>query len=82
MFTDVIVVNNGISSPLCSKKGLICSINGLTARESISSILPKELSSLVDIGSSKLLNGYTVIEPLSANSQAIKYCMPSKIMLV
>ena len=38
ILVDAIDLNNGISNPLCSKKGLICSINGLTVNFIISSI--------------------------------------------
>ena len=57
--------NKGISRPLCWKKGLICSINGLTARFIIVSIS----SAIMDV--SKLVRGNTVIDPLSANSHAM-----------
>ena len=36
---DCIDSNNGISNPLCSKNGLICSINGFTLNLIISSII-------------------------------------------
>ena len=73
---DLIVVNSGISNPLCSKNGFICFINGLTAASIIVSTILRET------GFSNSFKGYTVIEPLSANSQTILYCILSTIMLV
>ena len=71
---DCTVLNKGISNPLCSKNGFICSINGfivaLIISSTFSNILSVELS-FNNIGLSKSTNGYTVITPLSSNSQAI-----------
>ena len=51
-------MNNGISNPLCSKNGFICSINGLAVSFIIVSMFTKgfwEFS--IIIGVSKLVNG-------------------------
>ena len=56
--TDCIDSNNGISNPLCSKNGLICSINGFTVNLTISSIFSNLFCELVKkIGLSKSTKG-------------------------
>ena len=52
--TDCIDSNNGISSPLCSKNGLICSINGFTVNLTISSIFSNLFCELLK----KIIPGY------------------------
>ena len=55
---DLIDSNNGISNPLCSKNGLICSINGFTVDLIISSIFSNLFCELVKkIGLSKSSKG-------------------------
>ena len=70
--TDCIDWNKGISKPLCSKNGLICSINGFTVSLIISSISWNKFSPpLNKIGVSKSVNGYTLMLPFSSNSHVI-----------
>ena len=51
-FISFIDLNNGISKPLCSKNGFICSIKGFTARPIIISMSSKLLSTFTGVSNS------------------------------
>ena len=74
MLELTIDLNAGNSSPLCSKNGLICSINGFIARSIIASIFENLVSNVLfnKMGISKSTREYIEILPFSSNSQTIK----------
>ena len=72
------VLNNGISNPLCSKKGLICSISWFTAKAIILSICSNlvSLSSLNKTGFSNELVQEVSLEELKEKATILSFHLP------